>query len=296
MRNASLWRALLGVEKTVVEDVEFDEDAQRAGRRMCGPRAAADAVGAVGVSVGAPWYDRGRGAAAVAGAGSGHGPGRSSRPTRRGCAAPSTGRRCVRCRGPGTAPVTPAPSMTGGLAGHAVLEDRGDRADADRVAHGRGDHRPGLGRHRRRASTGSPGCAGSGSTRSPTSAGTKYLTVVVDHDSGRLVWAAPGRDTSHPATVLRRSSAPQRCAQITHVSADAADWIATWSPSAARTRCAAPTRSTSSPGPPKPSTRCAAKPGTTPAASRRTAGQTRAGDHVGAAPARPAARTLPATR
>ena len=25
MQNASLWRAVLGVEKTVVEDVEFDE-------------------------------------------------------------------------------------------------------------------------------------------------------------------------------------------------------------------------------------------------------------------------------
>ncbi len=24
--------------------------------------------------------------------------------------------------------------------------------------------------------------------------GQRYLTVVVDHDSGRLVWAAPGRD------------------------------------------------------------------------------------------------------
>ncbi len=28
MQNATLWRGLLGVEKTVVEDVEFDEDAQ----------------------------------------------------------------------------------------------------------------------------------------------------------------------------------------------------------------------------------------------------------------------------
>ena len=28
MRNATLWRALLGVEKTVVEDIEFDEDEQ----------------------------------------------------------------------------------------------------------------------------------------------------------------------------------------------------------------------------------------------------------------------------
>ena len=28
MQNATLWRALLGVEKTVIEDVEFDEDEQ----------------------------------------------------------------------------------------------------------------------------------------------------------------------------------------------------------------------------------------------------------------------------
>jgi transposase len=55
--------------------------------------------------------------------------------------------------------------------------------------------------------------------------GHRYLTVVVDHDSRRLVWAAPGRDR---ATLNRFFEAlgPQRCAQITHVSADAADWIA----------------------------------------------------------------------
>jgi transposase len=53
----------------------------------------------------------------------------------------------------------------------------------------------------------------------------KYLVVVVDHDSGRLVWAGPGRDQ---ATVDRFFDAlgPDRCVQITHVSADAADWIA----------------------------------------------------------------------
>lgn len=28
MRDVSLWRALLGVEKTVIEQVEFDEDEQ----------------------------------------------------------------------------------------------------------------------------------------------------------------------------------------------------------------------------------------------------------------------------
>ena len=52
----------------------------------------------------------------------------------------------------------------------------------------------------------------------------KYLTVVVDHDSGRLVWAGAGRDR---ATVRRFFDAlgADRCAQITHVSADAAEWI-----------------------------------------------------------------------
>ena len=49
--------------------------------------------------------------------------------------------------------------------------------------------------------------------------------MVVDHDSGRLVWAAPGRDT---ATLGRFFDAlgAERAALITHVSADAADWIA----------------------------------------------------------------------
>ena len=59
MRNATLWRALLGIENTVVEDVEFDEDFEvlvahvrprkRAGGRCgrCGRRS--------------PAYDRGEG-------------------------------------------------------------------------------------------------------------------------------------------------------------------------------------------------------------------------------------------
>ena len=51
------------------------------------------------------------------------------------------------------------------------------------------------------------------------------MTIVVDHDTGRLVWAAAGRDK----TTLRRffdALGDGRCALITHVSADAADWIA----------------------------------------------------------------------
>jgi transposase len=55
--------------------------------------------------------------------------------------------------------------------------------------------------------------------------GYRYLTVVVDHDTGRLLWAAPGRDR---ATVRAFFDAlgPERSSLITHVSADQAEWIA----------------------------------------------------------------------
>lgn len=55
--------------------------------------------------------------------------------------------------------------------------------------------------------------------------GHKYLTVVVDHDSGRLVWAAPGRDR---ATVLGFFTAlgEERTKALESVSCDMAGWIA----------------------------------------------------------------------
>ena len=54
--------------------------------------------------------------------------------------------------------------------------------------------------------------------------GQLYLTVVVDHDTGRLVWAEPGRDR---ATLHRffDDLGPDRSAQVSHVSADSATWI-----------------------------------------------------------------------
>lgn len=54
--------------------------------------------------------------------------------------------------------------------------------------------------------------------------GQLFLTVVVDHDTGRLVWAKPGRDR---ATLHRffDDLGPGRSNQITHVSADSASWI-----------------------------------------------------------------------
>ena len=54
--------------------------------------------------------------------------------------------------------------------------------------------------------------------------GQRYLTVVVDHDSGRLVWAAPGRDK---ATVEAFFDAlgEQRAKRLELVSCDMAGWI-----------------------------------------------------------------------
>ncbi len=55
--------------------------------------------------------------------------------------------------------------------------------------------------------------------------GHRYITIVVDHDTGRLVWAAPGRDRKTLAAFFT-ALGESRCAAITHVSADAAQWIA----------------------------------------------------------------------
>jgi len=54
--------------------------------------------------------------------------------------------------------------------------------------------------------------------------GQRYLTVVVDHDSGRLVWVAEGRDES-TLTRFFRELGRRRSLKITHVSADGASWI-----------------------------------------------------------------------
>jgi transposase len=55
--------------------------------------------------------------------------------------------------------------------------------------------------------------------------GHKYLTVVVDHDTGVLLWAHPGRDKETLDKFFVRLG-DDRCAKITLVSADAAEWIA----------------------------------------------------------------------
>jgi transposase len=54
--------------------------------------------------------------------------------------------------------------------------------------------------------------------------GHRYLLCVVDHDTGRLVWADKGRDSQ----TLRRffdALGEERSALLTHISADGAEWI-----------------------------------------------------------------------
>jgi transposase len=52
----------------------------------------------------------------------------------------------------------------------------------------------------------------------------KYLTVVVDHETGRLVWVAAGRGMATSRGFFD-ALGPDRCALQTHVSADGANWI-----------------------------------------------------------------------
>jgi transposase len=54
--------------------------------------------------------------------------------------------------------------------------------------------------------------------------GQRYLLVIVDHDSGRLVWAGKNR-TKETLGRFFDDLGDARAAQLTHVSADGAEWI-----------------------------------------------------------------------
>jgi transposase len=95
--------------------------------------------------------------------------------------------------------------------------------------------------------------------------GHKYLTVVVDHDTGRLVWAAPGRDKKTVHAFFDALGA-RRAGQLTHVSADAAEWIgvvvADRAPQAADASWPRPPRSAANSK--EPGMRCGRTPRTSP--------------------------------
>ena len=54
--------------------------------------------------------------------------------------------------------------------------------------------------------------------------GQRYLTVIVDHDNGRLVWAAAGRD-KQTVTRFLDLLGDERCQRLKLVSCDMASWI-----------------------------------------------------------------------
>ncbi|WP_458317035.1 ISL3 family transposase [Mycolicibacterium brisbanense] len=225
MRNASLWRAVLCVQDTVIEDVAFDEAAQVVVVLVRPRRAVRGRCGACGARAG--WYDRGQGR-------------RRWRTLDLGTVEVflEADVRRVNCATHGPT-VCQVPWARHG-AGHTRVFDAqvawlathcSKRAITElmRIAW----RTVGAIIARVWADTASGIDAFAGLTRIGIDEISykrhhKYLTVVVDHDSGRLVWASPGRDkaTVNAFFDALEASAAGRCAQITHVSADGAEWIA----------------------------------------------------------------------
>ena len=222
MRNVSLWRALLGVEKTVIEDVEFDEEAGLLVVDVRPTRAAKGRCGICGELAG--WYDRGEGRRRWRGLDLGtvpvfleadaprvncseHGPTVRQVPWARHAAGHThafdqqvawLATQCSKTA------VTELMRIAWRTVGSIIARVCADiDATVDRLA---GLRRIGIDEVSYRK-------------------GQKFLTVVVDHDTGRLVWARPGRDAKTLA-VFFDELGPERSALLTHVSADTASWIA----------------------------------------------------------------------
>lgn len=221
MRSSSLWCAVLGVERTVVEDVELDQDEGVVVAHVRPVRPARGRCGACGRR--APWYDRGAGR-------------RRWRTLDLGTMRVFLEADAPRVRCPVHGPTVRQVPWARHGAGHTLVFDqqvawlatqcsRTAITELMRVAWrtvgailarvwddtaGRLDPLDGLRRI--------------GIDEISYRRGFKYLTVVVDHDTGRLVWAAPGRDRKTLRAFFEELG-PQRCEQITHVSADGAEWI-----------------------------------------------------------------------
>jgi transposase len=221
VRTASLWRALLGVEKTVIEEVDFDEELAVVVVHVRPQRASKGRCGRCGQR--AAWYDRGEGRRQWRGLDLGavrvfleaesprvtcpvHGPTVRQVPWARHDAGHThafdqqvawLATQCSKTA------VTELMRIAWRTVGSIITRVCGDiDARLDRLA---GLRRVGIDEVSYRK-------------------GQKFLTVVVDHDTGRLVWARPGRD-SKTLGVFFDELGEVRSAQLTHVSADTASWI-----------------------------------------------------------------------
>lgn len=54
--------------------------------------------------------------------------------------------------------------------------------------------------------------------------GHRYMVVVIDHDTGDIIWAKPGRSTQTVGDFFDQMG-PDRVDKLTHVSSDAGSWI-----------------------------------------------------------------------
>ncbi len=223
MQNATIWRALLGVEKAVVEEVEFDEDEQLLVAHVR-PRARARGRARCGrCQRRSPAYDRGEGrrrwraldlgtvqvlleGAAPRVSCAEHGPTVAAVPWARHDAGHTyafdeqVAWLATQCSKSAVTELMRIAWRTVGAIITRVWDDA--QALHDQFA----------------------GLSRIGIDEISYKRGHRYLTVVVDHDSGRLVWAAPGKDKATLHGFFDALGA-ERCSQITHVSADGADWI-----------------------------------------------------------------------
>lgn len=222
MQNTRVWRALFGVEQTVIEGIEFDEDDEVLVAHVRPRKSVRGRCGRCGRK--APWYDRGEGRRRWRALDLGtiraeleadaprvncheHGPTVVRVPWARHGAGhthafdDTVAWLAVQCSKTAACELMRIAWRTVGAIVARVW------ADTERL-------------HDRFANLRRIGIDEVSYKR-----GHRYLTVVVDHDTGRLVWAAAGRDK---ATLHRffDTLGEERCAVITHVSADAADWIA----------------------------------------------------------------------
>lgn len=225
MRNASLWRALLGVEKTVIEDIEFDELEEVVVAHVRPQRAALGRCGRCGTR--AAWYDPGEGR-------------RRWRSLDLGTVEVFLEADAPRVNCPAHGPTVRQVPWARHAAGHTLAFDQQVAWLATQCS------KSAITQLMRIAWR----TVGAIITRvwADTAAGIdafaglrrigideisykrhhKYLSVVVDHETGRLVWARAGRDraTLEEFFDALEASGKGRCAQITHVTADGADWIA----------------------------------------------------------------------
>ncbi|HEX2299263.1 MAG TPA: ISL3 family transposase [Pseudonocardiaceae bacterium] len=222
MREVRLWRAVLGVERTVIEGIEFDEDAEMVVAHVRPRKGARGRCGRCGQK--AAWYDRGEGRRRWRGMDLG---------TIRVELEADAPRVDCRVHGPTVVQVPWARHNAGHthafddtVAWLAVQCSKSAVCELMRIAWRTvgaivtrvwADIERG---HDRFANLRRIGIDEISYKR-----GHRYLTVVVDHDTGRLLWAAPGREKATLAGFFD-ALGEQRCAAITHVSADAADWIA----------------------------------------------------------------------